>query len=96
MGSPPPRVARDKNLPDFVPEYDSDSDNEDEENKSDRLVVASPRAVVASLKAQATPLPPIPYYRKYITQDEDISPPASNTRSQNTILSIMDKVMLSC
>ena len=54
MGSPPPRVAKDKNLPDLVP-----TDTSDGNNKGD-------------------------------TQDEDISPPARNTRNQSTSLSIMD------
>ena len=96
MGSPPPRVARDENLPDLVPADDSDSDDKDEENESDRLVVACLRAVVSPFKAQVTPLPTIPDYRKYTTQDEDISPSARNTRDQITILSVMGKVMLSC
>ena len=60
MGSPPPRAAKDKNLPDIVP-----ADTSDGNNKGD-------------------------------TEDEDISPPACNTRSQSTSLSIMDEVMLSC
>ena len=60
MGSPPMRVAKDKNIPDLVP-----TDTSDSNNKGD-------------------------------TQDEDIHPPARNTRSQSTILSIMDEVMLSC
>ena len=64
MGSPPPRVARDKNIPDLVPTYTSDSDNEGDKNES--------------------------------TQEEDIYHPERNTRSQSTILSIMDEVMLSC
>ena len=64
MGSPPPRVARDKNLLDLVPTDTSDSDDERGQNES--------------------------------TQEEDISPPARNTRSHSTILSIMDEVMLSC
>ena len=67
MGSPPLRVARDKNLPDIVPADDSDSDNEGDKNESDRLVVACPRPIVEPSKAQSMPLPPIPYYRNYIT-----------------------------
>ena len=60
MGSPPPRVPKDKYLPDLVSTETSDGNNEGD------------------------------------TQDENISPPARNTRSQSTSLSIMDKVMLSC
>ena len=54
MGSPPPRVAKDKNLPKLVPTYTSDSNNEGDNH------------------------------------DEDISLPERNTRSQSTILSIME------
>ena len=96
MGSPPPRVARNKNLPDFVPTDTSDSDDEGDKNESNRLVVTCPRPIVVPLKAQATPLPPSPDNRNYITQDEDIYPPARNTCFPSTILSIMDEVMLSC
>ena len=60
MGSTPPRVAKDKNLPNLVPIDTSDSNNEGD------------------------------------TQDEDISPPARNTYSQSTSLSIMDEVIISC
>ena len=74
IGSPPPRMARDKNLPDLVPADDSDTDDKGDENESDRLGVACPRPIAVPLKAQAMPLPPIPDYRNYITQDEDISP----------------------
>ena len=68
-------MTRDINLPylDPIDDSDSDSDEEEEENESDRLVVACPQPIVAPLKAQATPLPPIPDYRNYITQDEEIS-----------------------
>ena len=69
MGIPPPKVTRDKNLPDIVPADDSDSDDEGDKNELDRLVVECPRPIVAPLKAQATPLPPIPDYFTYITQD---------------------------
>ena len=96
MGSPPPRVARDKNIPDLVPTDTSDSDDEGDKNESNRLVIVCPRPITAPLMAQATPLPPIPDYRNYITQDENISPPACNTRSQSTIFSIMYEAMLSC
>ena len=67
MGSPPPRVSRDKNIPNLVPEDDSDSDDEGDENESYRLVVACPQPIVEPLKDQATPLPPIPDYQNYIT-----------------------------
>ena len=35
MGSPPPRVAIDKNFPNIVPVDDSDSDKEVDKNESD-------------------------------------------------------------
>ena len=38
MGIPPPRVARDKNLPNLVPVDDSDSDDEGEGNESNQPV----------------------------------------------------------
>ena len=96
MGSPSPRVTRVKNLLDLVPVEDSDSDDKGDKKESNQLVIVCPRPIVVPLKAQATPLPPILDYRNYDTLDEDISPPARNTRPQSNIFSIMDKVMLSC
>ena len=46
MGSPPQRVARYKNIPDLVPTYNSDSDNEEDKNESNRLGVVCPRPIV--------------------------------------------------
>ena len=80
IGSPPLRVDRDKNLPDIVPTYTSNSDDKGEKNQSNWLVVACPRPIVVPLKAQSTPLPPITGYRNYITQDKDFSPPLRNSR----------------
>jgi len=98
MDITPPRVVQDKDIPDIVPVYDSDSDNEEEETnkESEQASFTCPPAVAASPKPKTTPLPPIPDYRNYITQDNDNSPPAKNTRSQTTCLGIFDEFVLSC